>query len=139
MDIGTIASAATQILINRGMETLSQKLVEKVPEGIVRLYQKIKAELRGDSKAEQTLNRAEQMPESKERQAALENVIAEKMKEDPDFADNVRQLVEKVTAIGGKNVISCGERSVTIGGNAKGNTIITGDDNAVGYKKPSSD
>ena len=139
MDIGTIASAATQILINRGMETLSQKLVEKVPEGIGILYQKIKAELRGDSKAEQTLNRAEQMPESKERQAALENVIAEKMKEDPDFADNVRQLVEKVTAIGGKNVISCGERSVAIGGNANGTTIITGDDNAVGYKKPSSD
>lgn len=134
MDIGTIASAAAQILINKGME----KLLDKAPKGIDELYQKIKARISGDSKAEQALNRAEQMPESRERQAALENVIAEKMNEDPDFAENVRQLVEKVTALGGKNVVSYGERSVAIGENAKDNTIITGDNNVVGYKKSSS-
>jgi hypothetical protein len=138
MDIGTIAAAATPILI-KGVETFSQKLGEKASEEIDGLYQKIRARLSGDSYAEQTLTRAKQMPESKGRQAALEEVIAEKMNEDPDFAENVRQLVEKATASGGGNVISYGERSVAIGRDAKGNTIITGDNNAVSDKKPSSD
>jgi hypothetical protein len=135
MDIGTIAAAAIPILI-KGVETFSQKLGEKASDG---LYQKIRAKLSRDSCAEQTLIRAKQMPESKGRQAALEEVIAKKMNEDPDFAENVRQLVEKATASGGGYVISYGERSVAIGRDAKGNTIITGDNNAVSDKKSSSE
>ena len=72
------------------------------------------------------------MPESKGRQAALGEVLAEKMNEDPDFAENVRRLVDESRATNLGNVISYGERSVATGGNAKNNTIITGDSNIVG-------
>ena len=136
MDIGTIAAAATPILI-KGLETFSQKFGEKAAEEMGELYQKIRAKFLGDPYAEQTLARAKQMPESKGRQAALEEVLAEKMNEDPDFAENVRRLVDEAIAAGVGNVIAYGERSVAIGGDAKDNTIITGDSNIVGGQRPS--
>jgi hypothetical protein len=138
MDIGTIAAAATPILI-KGVEMFSQKLDEKASEEIDRLYQTIRKKLNGDFYAEQTLDRAKQMPESKGRQAALEEVLAEKMKEDPDLAENVRRLVEITKLSGVGNVTAYGERSVAIGGEAKDSIIITGNSNVVGGQRSSND
>ena len=48
------------------------------------------------------------------RQAALQEVLAEKMGEDPDFAEVVRRLVEEARAADTRNVIAFGERSVAV-------------------------
>jgi len=51
---------------------------------------------KGDSYAEQTLARAKEMPESEDRQMALKGILAEKMKEDPDFAEEVKKLFDEI-------------------------------------------
>jgi hypothetical protein len=42
------------------------------------------------------LSRAQEKPESKARQGALQEVLAEKMEEDPDFAEKIQKLADAV-------------------------------------------
>jgi hypothetical protein len=61
------------------------------------------------------------------------------MNEDPDFAEDVRRLVEEARRAGAENVIAYGERSECIGKGSKDNIITTGDSNFVRVQSPSSD
>jgi len=58
---------------------------------------------RGDSYAEQTLTRAQEMPESEDRQMALKGILAEKMKDDPDFAEVVKKLFDEINSQASSN------------------------------------
>ena len=80
------------------------------------LYQAIKKRLGGDAYAEQTLTRAEEKPESEGRQAALKEVLAEKMEENADFAETVRRLVEESKQLGGGDIIN---QQIKISGRAQ--------------------
>jgi len=73
---------------------------------------------------------AEKDPQSKARVASLEEEIAKKMKEDPDFAAKVEKLVDEVQQWGRK--ITSDQRGQTvhgpqtnIGGNVSG-TVLSG-------------
>lgn len=48
------------------------------------------------SDAEETLALAQKKPDSKGRQSALEEVLAEKLEDDPDFAAKVQKLMDEV-------------------------------------------
>jgi hypothetical protein len=135
MDIQALAVAATALLgpyLAKAGEAFAEKAGEKLGEKAGTLYQAIKGKFKGDAYAEQTLARAEERPEAKGRQATLQEVLAEKMEEDADFAEMVRRLVEEAKAADTRHVIVFGERSVAVGGDVSGSTIITGDGNVVG-------
>ena len=135
MDAQTIATAAMALLspyLAKAGEAFAKEAGEKLAEKASALYRAVKAKFKGDTYAEQTLTRVEEKPEAKGRQVALQEVLAEKLEEDPDFAETVRRLVEEAQAADTRRVIAFGERSVAVGGGVSGGTIITGDGNVVG-------
>jgi len=135
MSVQAIAVAATALLgpyLAKAGEAFAKKAGEKLAEKAGALYQAVKKKFKGDAYAEQTLARVEEKPELEGRQAALKEVLTEKLEEDADFAETVRRLVEEAKAADTRNVIAFGERSVAVGGDVSGSTIITGDGNVVG-------
>ena len=80
----------------KGAEALAKTAGEKIGGIVGDLAQAVANKFKGDSYAEQTLERAREKPESKERENALKGVLAEKLEEDPDFAEELRRLVDKV-------------------------------------------
>jgi hypothetical protein len=135
MTVQALATAAVALLspypVKAG-EEFAKKAGERLADKAEALYQAVKAKFKGDAYAEQTLARVEEKPEAKGRRATLQEVLAEKLEEDADFAEMVRRLVEEAKAADTRNVIAFGERSVAVGGDVTGSTIITGDRNVVG-------
>jgi len=74
---------------------LSKKAGEKIGGEVGDLAQAVANKVKGDSYAEQTLARAREKPESKERENALKGVLAEKMEVDPVFAEELSKLVDR--------------------------------------------
>jgi hypothetical protein len=135
MDIQAISTAAIALLspyLAKAGEAFAKEAGEKLAEKVGALYQAVKSKFKGDAYAEQTLTRIEEKPEATGRQAAFQEVLVEKLEEDPDFAEVVRRLVEEAKAADTRKVIAFGERSVAVGGDVSGSTIITGDGNVVG-------
>lgn len=126
MDVSMIAAIAVTALTGGFAKKLGENAAEKVND----LYQMTKTKFKGDSCAEQTLARAEELPDSEERQIALKVVLVEKMTEDPTFTKNVLELVKEAKAEDARNVIAHGERSV-VADIVTDSTIITGNGNVV--------
>jgi len=63
---------------------------------VCELISSVSDKFEGDAYAEKTLARANEDPESEDRQVALKGVLADKMKEDPNFAKKVEDLMKKV-------------------------------------------
>jgi hypothetical protein len=95
MDFLGIAAIAAPF-VAKGAEALAKTAGEKLGGLVGDLCQSIAKKFKGDSYAEQTLSRAQEKPESKARQGALQEVLAEKMEEDPDFAEKIQKLADAV-------------------------------------------
>lgn len=103
---------------------ISGKLAEKA-EGI---YKKIKEKFSNDPDAYPILKNVEKQPTSTVWQAALGEVLTEKMKEDPSFAEEIKKLLKEAKEVPGfKSGINVAERAVYAGGNVSNNFIIAGD------------
>ena len=136
MNIESVAMAAVALLgpyLAKAGEAFAKKAGEQLIEKVGALYQVVKSKFKGDNHAEQTLARLEQAPESKRRQAALEDVLIEKMEQDTEFAAQVRRWVEESESTGGGDVIqqhldiSGKAGSVIQVGKIEGGTIKGGD------------
>ncbi len=79
----------------KGAEALAKTAGEKIGGVVGDLAQSVANKFKGDSYAEQTLSRAKEKPESKERENALKGVLAEKMEEDLAFKEELSRLVDK--------------------------------------------
>ena len=135
MIIETVAASAITILtpyLAKAGESFAAKAGEKLLEKAGALYQSIKDKFKGDHDAELTLTQVEAKPDSKARMSALEEVLTEKMKVDPNFAATVNRLIEEAKAADGRKVIAFGERNIAVGGDVSGSTFITGDSNQIG-------
>lgn len=84
---------------------------------------------KGDSDAEETLALAQKRPDSKGQQSALEEILAEKLKSDPDFAAKVQRLMDELQKGGGGRT-AFDQRGQTvhgsqtnIAGNVSGNVL----------------
>jgi hypothetical protein len=135
MDIQAISTAAIALLspyLAKAGGAFAEKAGEKLAEKAGALYQAVRAKFESDAYAKQTLARVEEKPESEGRKATFQEVLSEKLEEDADFAEVVRHLVEEAKAADTRKVIAFGERSVAVGGDVSGSTIITGDGNVVG-------
>jgi len=95
MDPISLAVLATPIII-KGAEAFSNAAGEKLGGKVGDLCQAVINKFKGDSAAEETLALAQKKPESKGLQIAVEEVLAEKIEADHDFAENVRRLVDEV-------------------------------------------
>lgn len=83
-------------LLAKGAEAFTKTAGEKLGGKMVDLCQVVVGKLKGDDYAEKTLARAKELPESEERQLALKGILAEKMKEDPKFAEEVKKLFDEL-------------------------------------------
>jgi len=95
MDPLTLAAIAAPF-VAKGAEAFSSAAGEKLGAKVGELCQAVVDKFRGDSDAEETLALAQKKPDSKGRQSALEEVLAEKLEADPDFADRVQRLVDEL-------------------------------------------
>jgi nucleoside phosphorylase len=126
----SVIVAAVAPLLAKGAEALAKNAGEKVAGKVVELCHTIENKFKGDSYAEQTLARAREKPEIEGRQAALKEVLTEKMEADPDFAQKVTKLVEEVQKeqASSRKVFNQQGQTVhgpqtNIGGNVQGNVF----------------
>ena len=94
LDPVSLAAIAAPYLA-KGAEALAKTAGEKIGGIVGDIAQSVADKFKGDSYAEQTLSRAREKPESKERENALKGVLAEKMEEDPSFAEELSRLVDR--------------------------------------------
>jgi hypothetical protein len=95
MDPVSLAAFAAPLLA-KGADAFTKTVGEKLGGKVVDFCQAVVEKLEGDSYAEQTLGRAKELPESEDRQLALKGVLAEKIKEDPNFAEEVENLFDEM-------------------------------------------
>jgi hypothetical protein len=93
LDPVSIAAIAAPYLA-KGAEALAKTAGEKIGGIVGDLAQSVADKFKGDSFAEQTLSGAQEKPDSKARQGALQAVLAEKIEGDPDFAMTIQRLVD---------------------------------------------
>jgi hypothetical protein len=93
MDPLTLAAIAAPF-VAKGAEAFSKSAGDKLGAIVGELCQAVIDKFQGDSDADETLALAQKKPDSKGRQSALEEVLAEKLEADPDFASKVQRLVD---------------------------------------------
>jgi len=128
LDPVSLAAFAAPLLA-KGAEAFTKTTGEKLGGKIVDFCQNAANKFRGDPHAEQTLTRAKEMPESEDRQMALRGVLAEKMSEDPEFAEVVKNLFDEINNELSSNRTGFDQRGQNVGtqtniGNVQGSVNI---------------
>lgn len=111
MDPATLATNAVLLIVPylaKAGETIAEKAGQAVWDSFAEkakaLYGSLKAKFAGDEDAATALKQLENKPDSKGRQAALKEVLEEKIQADPTFAEMLRQLVPEVKQSGGDTI-----------------------------------
>lgn len=114
MDLLSIAAIAAPF-VAKGAEVFSKTLGEKLGGIVGDLCRSVADKFKGDTYAEQALVGAQEKPDSKARQAALQAAIAEKMEDDADFAKEIQRLVETIKKEGAGSAFD--QQGQTVHGN----------------------
>ncbi len=127
MDPLSLAAIAAPF-VAKGADVFSTTAGEKLGGMVGDLCKAVLDKFKGDSYAEQTLERAQEKPEAKGRQSALKEVLAEKMESDPDFAEKVQKLVDELQKGGTRAVFDQRGQTVhgpqtNIAGNVSGSVL----------------
>ena len=140
MDIGALASSVTTALVpflpyllkagEKAAEETGKTVAGQSWEWAKSLWTKLKPRVEAKPGALEAAQDAAQAPEDQDAQATFRQLLKKLLTEDRSLADEVSRWLEQGRAAG-INVTASGERSVAIGGDAKGNTIVTGDRNKV--------
>ncbi len=141
MDLLGIAALASPF-VAKGAEVFSKTVGEKLGGLVVDLSRSVADRFKGDSSAQQALAGAQEKPDSKAKQAALQAAIVEKMEEDADFAEEILRLVDAIMKEGAGSVfdqrgqsvqtqtnIAGGVQGAVFSGQFKGPLSIGGDAN----------
>lgn len=142
MDYSIIAAAAASLIapyITKGSEAFISEFGKSAGQKFGELLHLVKNQFEGDKEAETVLDLVEKNPQSKARVASLEEEIAKKMREDPDFANKLSALMEQVQDTeSGKIIIQAYYKSVAAQ-NIIGATVSTGDHLPSNSKSSSED
>jgi hypothetical protein len=92
------------------------------------LWNKLRAKVEAKPAAIEAAHEVAKNPDDVDAQAALRLQLRKLLEGDPTLAEEVYELVEKAQAAG-VTVTASGDRSVAVGRDVKGSTIITGDSN----------
>lgn len=138
MDIGALASSLTTALVpllpyllkagEKVAEETGTKVADQSLEWAKSLWSKLKPKVDAKPAALEAVKDAAQTPDDGDAQAALRMQLKKLLTEDQSLAEEVRRWVEHGKAAG-ITVTASGDRSVAIGGDVKGNTIVTGNRN----------
>ena len=116
---------------------------KRVPEAVGRLWQALTARLRKRPAGAEVLDDLRAAPDDPDTQAAFRLQVKKHLAADPTWAAELAALLEQAgsryraevhgsgAVAQGPGATAVGERGVYIGGDAQGNTIVTGDDNEV--------
>ena len=140
MDIGALANSVTTALLpllpylikagEKAAEETGKAVAGQSWEWTKSLWTKLKPKVEAKEAALEAAHDVAQSPGDEDAQAAFRQQLKKLLAEDQSLAEEVSCWLEqgKTAAI---NVSAAGERSVAIGGNVKGSTIVTGDRNKV--------
>jgi hypothetical protein len=95
VDLLGIAAIAAPF-VAKGADVFSKTLGEKLGGLVGDLCHSVADRLKGDASAEKALAGAQEKPDSKIKQAALQAAIAEKMEDDAHFAESIQRLVDAI-------------------------------------------
>jgi hypothetical protein len=113
VDLLGIAAIAAPF-VAKGAEVFSKTVGEKLGGLVGDLSRSVADRFKGDASAQQTLANAQEKPDSKARQVALQAAIAEKMEENADFAQEIQKLVDALQKERARSVF--GQQGQTIHG-----------------------
>jgi predicted membrane chloride channel (bestrophin family) len=101
----TAAAALLAPYVAKVGEEVAQKAGDAAWQMAASLYQAIRRKFTKDQDAyaQQTLQRLEEQPTNEARQAALADVLNEKVQADPSFAQELKRLVQETTQTQGIN------------------------------------
>jgi hypothetical protein len=140
MDITALASSLTTVLgpllpylLNAGekvAEETGKAVAGQSWEWAKSIWTKLKPKVEAKEAALEAAQDVAQSPEDQDAQAAFRQQLKKLLTEDQSLAEEVSRWLDQGKAAG-INVTASGDRSVAIGGNVKGSTIVTGDRNKV--------
>lgn len=138
MDIGALASSVTTALVPLLPYLLKagQEVAEETGKAVAgqswewakSVWTTLKPKVEAKGAALEAAQDVAQSPEDEDAQAAFRQQLKKLLTEDHSLAEEVSRWLEQGKAAG-INVTAAGERSVAIGGDVKGTTIVTGDRN----------
>jgi hypothetical protein len=136
MDIGALASSLTTALIpllpyllkagEKAAEETGKAVAGQSWEWTKSLWTKLKPGVEAKPAALEAAQDVAHAPEDEDLQVALRVQLKKLLTEDRSLAEEVSRWLEQGKAAG-ITVTASGERSVAIGGDATGNTFVTGD------------
>ncbi len=140
MDINALASELTTALVpllpyllkagEKAAEETGKKAVDQSLEWVKSIWTKLKPGVEAKPAALEAAQDVAHAPEDEDLQVALRVQLKKLLTEDQSLAEEVSRWLEQGKAAG-IAVTASGERSVAIGGDVKGSTIVTGDRNKV--------
>lgn len=111
-------------------KVVGRKAGETACRFAVKLWQLIWPKAQSDPEMNQAVQEALQSPRDEDRLMALEECLQKLLARDHELAQKLSQIVAEARQAGAVTMAS-GERSVAIGRDVSGGTIVTGDGNAV--------
>jgi hypothetical protein len=140
MDIAALATSLTTVLVpllpyllkagEKAAEETGKTVAVQTLDWGKSLWSKLKPKVEAKPAALEAAQDAAQAPGDEDLQAALRVQLKKLLTEDQSLAEEVSRWLEQGKAAG-INVSATGERSVAIGGNVQGSTIVTGKQNKV--------
>ena len=117
---------------------------KRIPETVGKLWQTLTKRMKSKPAAAEALDDLKQAPDDPDTQAVFRVQVKKLLAEDDAFAAKLAALLQSAreykAALQGDGAIAqgpgataVGSRGVYIGGDARGNTIVTGDDNDAGH------
>ena len=132
MDITALASSVTAALVpllpyllkagEKAAEETGKKVADQSLEWGKSLWSKLKPKVEAKPAALEAAQDVAHAPKDEDLQIALRVQLKKLLTEDQSLAEEVSRWLEQ-----GNAVTASGERSVAIGGDVKGSTIVTGD------------
>lgn len=116
----------------KAIEEVSKRIGEDVWKSAKALWNKLFPKVEAKPAAIEAAQDVASDPDSKGALNALTWQLEKLFASDQTLAQDVKLLLEQAQVTQNTKVSVQGNRNVTIGGDASGNTIITGDDNTLG-------
>jgi len=136
MDISALASSLTTALVpllpyllkagEKAAEESGKKALDQSLEWAKSIWAKLKPGVEAKPAALEAAQDVAHAPEDEDLQVALRVQLKKLLTEDQSLAKEVSRWLEQGKAAG-NTVTASGERSVAIGGDVKGSTFVTGD------------
>ena len=117
-----------KLAAKKAFETLGEQFSEESWEQAERLWNKLRPRVETKPAAREAAQDVAANPNDTDAQAALRLQLKKLLAEDSALAVEIARLLRQTGATG-TVVTAMGNRSVAIGGDASGSTIITGDEN----------